>query len=72
MVTVFAKRVKKRASSTAESPPPTTNKSWSRKKAPSHTAQYETPRLFSSSSPGTPKGRCLEPVATITVRVSYV
>ena len=42
-VTVEAKRVRKIASSRAESPPPTTAMCWSRKKKPSQVAQVETP-----------------------------
>ena len=38
-VTAVAKRVRKVASSIAESPPPTTAMSWSRKKKPSQVAQ---------------------------------
>ena len=43
-VTLLAKRVRKVASSIAESPPPTTTMSWSRKKKPSQVAQADTPR----------------------------
>ena len=42
-VTLVAKLVRKLASSMAESPPPTTAISWSRKKKPSQVAQVETP-----------------------------
>ena len=42
-VTLEPKRVRKRASSMAESPPPTTAMCWSRKKKPSQVAQVETP-----------------------------
>ena len=43
-VTLRAKRVRKVASSIAESPPPTTTMSWSLKKKPSQVAQALTPR----------------------------
>ena len=42
-VTLEANRVRKRASSSAESPPPTTAISWDRKKKPSHVAHDDTP-----------------------------
>ena len=42
-VTLSANRVRKRASSRAESPPPTTAISCSRKKNPSQVAQVDTP-----------------------------
>ena len=42
-VTLEAKRVKKMASSMAESPPPATAMCWSRKKKPSQVAQVDTP-----------------------------
>ena len=42
-VTLSANRVRNSASSRAESPPPTTAMSWSRKKNPSQVAQVETP-----------------------------
>ena len=43
IVTDSAKRVRKLASSIAESPPPTTTMCWLRKKKPSQVAQDETP-----------------------------
>ena len=43
MVTDLANRVRKVASSTAESPPPTTAMSLSRKKKPSQVAHQDTP-----------------------------
>jgi hypothetical protein len=52
-----AKRVRKVASSSALSPPPTTAMSWSRKKKPSQVAHQETPRPDSSFSPGMPSWR---------------
>jgi hypothetical protein len=57
MVTDRAKRVRKVASSTAVSPPPTTTMSWSRKKKPSQVAHQDTPRPDSSDSPGMPRLR---------------
>ena len=65
-VTVLANRVRKVASSIAESPPPTTTMSWSRKKKPSQVAQAETPRPSSRASFSRPRYRYLEPVATMT------
>ena len=53
-VTDLPKRVRKVASSMAESPPPTTMMSCSRKKKPSHVAHQETPwplNFFSSGRP---------------------
>ncbi len=55
IVTERAKRVRKVASSIAESPPPTTTMWWSRKKKPAQVAQALTPRPSSRSSPGTPR-----------------
>ena len=43
MVTVSPNRVRKLASSIAESPPPTTTMCWLRKKKPSQVAHDETP-----------------------------
>ncbi len=53
-VTLEANFVRKRASSSAESPPPTTAISWSRKKKPSQVAHVDRPwpmRRLSASSP---------------------
>ena len=55
--TFDAKRVRKVASSIAESPPPTTAMTRSRKKKPSHVAHHETPRPESRSSPERPSLR---------------
>src|SRR5664280_1603688 len=71
MVTDRAKRVRKVASSIAESPPPTTTMSWSRKKKPSQVAQEDTPWPSSRVSLASPKARHFEPVAKTTVRVRY-
>src|SRR5579884_2729985 len=60
--------VRKSASSQAESPPPTTYTSRSRKKAASHVAHAETPRPLSRFSESRPSQRALAPVATITAR----
>ena len=68
IVTDFANRVRNVASSIAESPPPTTAMSWSRKKNPSQVAHQDTPWPESRSSPGTPSLRYAEPVARITAR----
>ena len=65
-VTLVPKRVRKSASSNAESPPPTTTIVFSLKKAPSQVAQAETPRPWSRCSESSPSQRALAPVATIT------
>ena len=67
-VTLRANRVRKVASSIAESPPPTTAMSWSRKKKPSQVAQVLTPMPSSFSSPGTPRWRAAAPIARMTAR----
>ena len=55
MVTDLANLVRNVASSMAESPPPMTAMSWSRKKKPSQVAQELTPWPSSSCSPGAPR-----------------
>ena len=70
MVTERAKRLRKVASSIAESPPPITAMSLSRKKKPSQVAHQETPCPDSRSSSGTPSLRYAEPMAKITVRAA--
>ena len=55
IVTVRQSRERKRASSMAVSPPPTTATSWLRKKAPSQVAQAETPRPRNARSDGMPR-----------------
>ena len=67
-VTVLANRVRNIASSMAESPPPTTAMSCSRKKNPSQVAHQDTPWPQSRFSPGTPSSRYRDPVAMITAR----
>ena len=62
--------VRYRDSSKAEFPPPITTTSLSLKKAPSHTAQNETPRPMFSFSPGIFNKRSFVPVATITAFAS--
>ena len=57
IVTERANLVRKVASSIAESPPPTTAMSWSRKKKPSQVAHHETPRPESRFSSGRPSSR---------------
>jgi hypothetical protein len=57
IVTERANLVRKVASSTAESPPPTTAMSWSRKKNPSHVAHQDTPRPDRRFSSGSPSSR---------------
>ena len=56
-VTERANRVRKVASSIAESPPPTTAMSCSRKKKPSQVAHQDTPWPESRFSPGMPSSR---------------
>ena len=65
-VTLLANLVRKVASSIAESPPPTTMISSSRKKAPSHVAHVEIPRPFCSSSPSAPSQIASAPVQIIS------
>ncbi len=69
-VTLVANRARNIASSIAESPPPTTATSLSRKKNPSHVAQLETPCPISACSLGNPSQRALAPEAMMSVRVS--
>src|SRR5215217_589845 len=71
IVTLSANFVRNVASSIAESPPPTTTISFSRKKAASQTAQYETPRPWSVRSESMPSWRALAPVATTTASARY-
>ena len=68
IVTVSANLVRNVASSTAESPPPTTAMSWPRKKNPSQVAQVEKPWPIRRSSAGSPSIRDCAPVETITLR----
>ena len=72
IVTVLPNRVRNSASSTAESPPPITAMSCSRKKNPSQVAHQETPCPESSFSPGTESSLYLDPVAMITALARYV
>ena len=67
-VTDFANRVRNVASSMAESPPPMTAMSSSRKKKPSQVAHQETPWPESRFSPSASSSRYRDPVATITLR----
>jgi hypothetical protein len=71
IVTVSANRVRKVASSMAESPPPTTTMWWLRKKKPSQVAQDETPWPSRVCSPGTFSGRQADPVARMTAFARY-
>ena len=68
-VTFDANFVRKIASSSAESPPPTTAIGLPRKKNPSHVAQVETPCPSSVRSDGRPSRRADAPVAMISVSV---
>ena len=67
----MANFVRKSASSNAESPPPTTYTSFSRKNEASQVAQAETPRPLCCSSDSIPSQRALAPVATMTARERY-
>ena len=71
-VTLVAKRVRKSASSIAESPPPTTAISLPEKKKPSHVAHELTPCPISACSDGRPSQRAEAPLAMISVRVWMV
>ena len=66
-VTCEANRVRKIASSIAESPPPTTAIGLPRKKKPSQVAQVDTPWPISARSDGRPSSRADAPVAMISV-----
>jgi len=68
-VTLEAKRVRKRASSMALSPPPMTAISFPEAKNPSHVAQELTPWPMSACSDGRLSQRALAPDAMIRVRV---
>ena len=70
--TFDANFVRNVASSIAESPPPTTAITRSRKKNPSQVAQYETPRPDSRDSPSMPILRGAEPVAKMTASASWL
>ena len=70
-VTLSAKRVRNVASSTAESPPPTTAISWPRKKNPSHVAHVDTPWPSSSRSESSPSMRACAPVEMMIVWAAY-
>ena len=67
-VTLLANFVRKVASSMAESPPPTTAISWSRKKNPSQVAQVLTPWPIRRPSSSSPSISDWAPVETITER----
>jgi hypothetical protein len=71
IVTDLANLVRNVASSIAESPPPTTAMSWSRKKKPSHVAHADTPRPSNVCSPGTFRYRAAAPMASTTERAPY-
>ena len=70
-VTLCANLVRKIASSSAESPPPTTAISWPRKKKPSHVAHVETPCPINGSSCSSPSISARAPVDTMTARARY-
>ena len=65
-VTFEANFVRKIASSSAESPPPTTAIGLSRKKKPSQVAHVDTPWPISARSDGSPSSRADAPVATMS------
>ena len=67
MVTREAMRARKSASSIAESPPPTTTISLSRKKKPSQVAQVDTPKPRRRLSLGRSSQRAEAPVEMITL-----
>ena len=69
-VTFDANFVRKIASSSAESPPPTTAIGWPRKKNPSQVAQVDTPWPISARSAGSPSRRADAPVAMISARAA--
>ncbi len=69
-VTFEANFVRNWASSIAESPPPTTTRSWSRKKNPSQVAHAETPLPIRRCSLVRPSQRAVAPVETITERAA--
>ena len=62
IVTCDAMRARKRASSIAESPPPTTTMCLSLKKKPSQVAQVETPKPRRRDSLGRSSQRAVAPV----------
>ncbi len=68
-VTLVAKRVRKRASSMALSPPPMTAISLPEEKKPSQVAQELTPWPMRACSEGRLSQRALAPEAMISVRV---
>ena len=68
IVTLVANFVRNMASSTAESPPPTTAISWSRKKKPSQVAHVDTPWPISRPSFSSPSISDCAPVARISER----
>src|SRR3972149_6434825 len=67
-VTCDANRVRNVASSSAESPPPTTAIGLPRKKNPSHVAQGDTPCPIRRRSLGTPSSLAEAPVAMMRAR----
>ncbi len=71
-VILVAKRVRKRASSMAESPPPMTAISLPEKKNPSQVAQELTPWPINACSDGRLSQRALAPEAMMSVRVWMV
>ena len=70
-MTLSANRVRNVASSSAESPPPTTAISWPRKKKPSHVAHVETPWPSSWRSESRPSIRACAPVEMMIVCAEY-
>ncbi len=69
MVTLVAKRVRKMASSMAESPPPMTAISLPLAKKPSQVAQELTPKPMRACSEGRPSQRAEAPHAMMRERV---
>ena len=72
IVTLVAKRVRKSASSMAESPPPMTAISLPRVKKPSQVAQELTPWPMSACSEGRPSQRAEAPEAMMSERVRTI
>ena len=72
IVTLVAKRVRKSASSMAESPPPMTAISLPRAKKPSQVAQELTPWPMSACSQGRPSQRAEAPEAMMSERVRTI
>ena len=71
-MTLSANLVRNVASSTAESPPPTTAMCWPRKKNPSQVAHVDRPWPISRVSASRPSISDWAPVLTMTASASYI